>query len=538
MTVVRRLLVLLAFTVLPAVGSAFASAPNIYITQSGSASGNCTANVQTPAFFNSSANWGSGASQIGPGTTVLICGTFTGSGGATEFTFHGSGVNGNPVVLKFDTGAQLTAPFWSANGAINCSNLSYIVVDGGTNGIIQNTANGTSLANHQTSTGFFGSNCTNSEVKNLTISNIYINQGSSSNASDTGGASTTDIVFNGNATNSKVDHNTVSQAKTGIQFAGDPGGDASNIQIYSNSISDMDWGVNVGGGDSGDTFNNVSIYDNTITNWTNWQFPTGAFHQDGIILFNVGNPSAGISANIYDNYIYGNLGVGSPTGFIYCADFSSCTIYNNSLVNTSNVIYGLMWLGQSSNMGHNMNVYNNTIVGATSRDVCIMLNITGKANIENNVCTGPSGMFAYSTYWGSLSQFEATVTTSNFNDWNIGSNAWGSQATGSTASYSTWTSAGYDANSKQSNPELNSTPYTLQSGSPAIGLGTNLTSLGLSALDTGAPQTFGAGGSCGNGCLTRAGSGSWDAGAYPFSSSSVGTSSPPAPPTDLSAIVQ
>jgi hypothetical protein len=537
MTVVRRLLVLFAFIVLPAVGSVFASAPSIFITQSGSPTGNCTANLQTPAFFNSSSNWGSGASQIGPGTTVLICGTFTGTAGATEFTFRGSGTNGNPVVLKFDTGARLTAPYWSGNGAINCSNLSFIVVDGGTNGIIQNTSNGTSLANHQSSSGFFGSNCTNSEVKNLTISNIYMNQGSSSGASDTAGANTTDIVFNGNATSSKVDHNTVSSAKTGIQFAGDPNGDASNIQIFSNSISDMDWGINIGGGDSGDTFNNVSIYDNTITNWTNWQFPTGAYHQDGIILFNVGNPSAGITANIWGNYIFGNLGVGSPTGFIYCADFSSCTIYNNVLINSGNLIYGIMWLGQSGNMGKNMNVYNNTIVANNRGDVCITLNITGTSSIENNICTGPSGITLYGSYHPSLSSFAATVGKSNNNDWNIGSGpAFGSLASGATASYSNWTSLGYEGNSTQAQPNLNSSPYTLQSGSPAIGLGTNLTSLGLTALDTGAPQTFGAGGSCGNECLGRANSGNWDAGAYPFSS--VGTSTPPAPPTDLSAIVQ
>ncbi len=107
----------------------------------------------------------------------------------------------------------------------------------------------------------------------------------------------------------------------------DPGGDASNIQIYSNTISDMDWGINVGGGDSGDTANNLAIYDNNITNWTNWQYPTSALHQDGIILFNVGNSSAGLTANIYSNYIHGDLGTGSPTGFIYCADFTSCTIY-------------------------------------------------------------------------------------------------------------------------------------------------------------------------------------------------------------------
>jgi hypothetical protein len=196
-----------------------------------------------------------------------------------------------------------------------------------------------------------------------------------------------------------------------------------------------------------------------------------------------------------------------------------------------------MWLGQSGNMGKSMYVYNNTIVANNRGDICITLNITNTSAIENNICTGPSGITLYGSYHSSISSFAATVGKSNNNDWNIGSGpAFGSLASGATASYSSWTSLGYDAQSVQSQPNLNSTPYTLQSGSPAIGLGTNLTSLGLSALDTGAPQTFGAGGSCGNECLVRASSGTWDAGAYPYSSSPVGAT-PPAPPTDLTAIV-
>jgi hypothetical protein len=535
MVVVQKTFLMIGFLGLLLVGSAFGSATNIYITQSGSASGNCTTNVQTPAFFNNSSNWGAGSSQIGPGTTVLVCGTFTGSVGATEFTFQGGGTIGNPVKLLFDTGAQLTAPYWSANGAISCSNRSYIVVDGGTNGVIQNTANGTSLTYHQTSTGFNAWGCTNSEVKNLTIKNIYVNQGSSSGATDSAGANTQGIVFNGSSTDSIADNNTVSQAKTGIMFCADANGDASNIQIYENTISDIDWGINVGGGDSGDTFNNVSIYKNSITNWTNWQFPTNAFHQDGIILFNVGNPSAGITANIWDNYIHGDLGVGSPTGFIYCADFSTCTIYNNVLINSGNLIYGIMWLGQGNNFGKDMYVYNNTIVANNGKDICITLNITGTASIENNICTGPSGIMAFGSYQSSLSSFIATVGTSDNNDWNIGSgDAFGSLASGTTASYTTWKSSGYEANSTQSNPLLSSTaPYTLQSGSPAIGLGANLTIQGIATLDTGAPQAFGAASSCGTGCLGRALTGSWGAGAYPYSASVV-----VAPPTALTATVQ
>ena len=535
MKVVLRIFVLVAFGILAAVGPAFASATNIYITQSGSPSGNCTSNVQTPAFFNSPSNWGSGASQIGPGTTVLICGTFTGSAGATEFNFQGSGASGNTITLQFDTGAQLTAPYWSGNGAINCSDHSYTVVDGGTNGLIQNTANGTSLTYHQTSTGYYGSNCTNTEIKNLTIKNIYINQGSSSSASDTGGSNTTGIVINSNSTNSTIHNNTVSSCKTGIQLATDSGGDASNTFIYNNTISDIDWGVNIGGGDSGDTINPVNIHDNDISNWTNWQFPTGAYHQDGIILFNVGNQSAGIFANIYNNYIHGDLGVGSPTGFIYCADFSTCTIYNNVLINSGHLIYGIMWLGQSGNMGKNMYVYNNLIVTNNSGDICITLNITSTADVEGNICTGNGGGTIFGTYHTSLSSFAATVAVSDHNNWNVTGNAYGSLANGNSASYSSWKSLGYEPNSSQSNPNLNPSapPYTLQSGSAAIGLGANLTSLGISGLNTTAPMTFGVGGSCGNGCVTRATSGSWDAGVY-SSSGSVTV----APPTGLSAVVQ
>lgn len=498
-----------------AVPTCFGSATKVYITQSGSPAGNCTANVQTPAFFNSSSNWGSGASQIGPGTTVLICGTFTGAAGATEFTFQGSGANGNPVTLQFDSGAVLTAPYWSGSGAISCSNHQYIVVNGGTNGLIENTANGTGLANQQTSGGVEGNSCSNMQVENLTIKGIYMNQGSSSSASDGNGDSTYDIQFNGTSTNNIVNNNTLSSSKTAISFAPDPG-DGSNIQIYGNSTSDMDWGIVVGGGDSGTTINNLVIHDNTITNWTNWQFPSSVYHQDGIIIFNDVNP-AGLTATLYNNHIYGDLGVGSPTGFIYCGGHTSCTLYNNLLVNTGHVIYGIMWLGASSILGKDMNVYNNTIVDTTgTTGVCIMLNISGQANVENNICTG-SHLYPYSSY---LSSLTSVMAVSNYNDWNTGSIAFGSQTSGSTSSYSSWLSAGFDAASTTASPNLN-VSYHLGAGSAAAGLGTNLTSLGIATLNmdmAGNPRS--------------ATASKWDAGVY------VANTKAPAPPTNLTGTVQ
>ena len=52
---------------------------NIYISQNSSGAGNGAdcADALPVSWFNNSANWGGGASQIGPGTTVHVCGTIT-----------------------------------------------------------------------------------------------------------------------------------------------------------------------------------------------------------------------------------------------------------------------------------------------------------------------------------------------------------------------------------------------------------------------------------------------------------------------------
>ena len=60
--------------------------------------------------------------------------------------------------------------------------------------------------------------------------------------------------------------------------------------------------------------------------------------------------------------------------------------------------------------------------------------------------------------------------------------------------------------------------FYLTGGSPAIARGTNLTPTcsSMYGLCIGAPQFFGAGGSCGSGCVSQTNS-SFDVGAFPFS---------------------
>src|SRR5262249_9074967 len=148
----------------------------IYLSQNGtaSASGADCGNAVPVSFFNSAPNWGSGVNQIGPGTTVHLCGTITGPANSTGLSFQGSGTSGNPITLVFEKDAVMQAPYWassvggSAAGAITLdSGRSWIVVDGGQNGVIRNTANGSSWPNRAASTGISGFNCSNCTIRNL-----------------------------------------------------------------------------------------------------------------------------------------------------------------------------------------------------------------------------------------------------------------------------------------------------------------------------------------------------------------------------------
>ena len=117
-------LVALVLSGLAATGAS-AQASNVYITQDGGGNGVCSSNVHNPAWFNNSANWGNSSSQIGPGTTVHLCGTFNAPAGANSYLrFQGSGTSGNPITLLFETGAIVQAPYFSMKFSVTASKAS------------------------------------------------------------------------------------------------------------------------------------------------------------------------------------------------------------------------------------------------------------------------------------------------------------------------------------------------------------------------------------------------------------------------------
>jgi hypothetical protein len=528
MITVRKLLFAIIFLSLVSAGCAFGSAANVYITQNGSPTGSCTSNVQTPAFVTTAGNWGSGSSQIGPGTTVLFCGTFNLSVGSSLASFLGSGNSTSPVTFKLDSNAIIQSPAMGSDsaGAFNCNGKSYVTVDGDGTGTIENTANGTGLANARSSSGLYFSNCTNAVVNGLVIKNIYLNQENNSSGS---GQYTADIACGGvtttgsTCTGMQIYNNTLNNARAGININFDSGNDASKVAIYNNTISDHAWGITFAADNASSTASGVIIHDNNINSFLNWTDNVATYHTDGLILYNDVNAKSYDTYQIYNNHFSGSLGKYSATGYIACGRMSTCTIFNNVMVDTgSTPAYGYIWLYTPNGPD---SVYNNTLVASSGGGFGVTLgddaglgggttsNLTVKDNIFINVTVGIHDYRSLTT----------DVAASDNNVWRTPSGDAPQFATndGSEFSYATWQKDGFDLNSTTSDPLLASN-YVPQSGSSAIGLGANLTPLNVPPLDVdmaGNPRP-------------ASGGVSWVSGAFNNTSGGL------APPTGLVAVVK
>jgi len=510
-----RFLLRLALSLFAGIFAMFLSAPssaaaasNIYISQNGGGTGTSCSSASSVAWFNNSGNWGSGSAQIGPGTTVHLCGTFTGTAGQTLLTFQGSGTSGSPITLLFESGANLTAPYWNGtDGAIYVNGLSYITIDGGTNGTIQNTENGTGLAYEQPSAGVRVNNSSNVTIQNLTVANICQHTAVTDlTGCIQGGNGDGGILINGPAPNLLVTKNTVHDSENCI-FYGGANGD-TGVTISDNTVSRCNWGV---GADQSGTSSGFTVTGNDISQASNWDDANdGAFHHNGIMIF----PQNGDVMNnvvIANNYIHDING--HETAHIFLdpsgtGDLPGVRVYNNVLTTTTGGGPANAFITDGAGVSGAL-VFNNTISGAGAQGISGQVSPTFKNNIITGMTTGISLNSGYTNVTSGSNDLSGLINT---------------------------VTAGIDldASSITGNPELTSN-YMLGPGSPAAGKGTNLTSLGITGLDTGAPQYFGISYACGAGCQVRPSTGPWDMGAY-YQGSVVGNQ--PSPPTGLIATVQ
>jgi len=506
----KRFVLLLVFAML---GASLCKANDVYLAQNatGGGDGSSCGSAKAVSFFNSSGNWGTGSSQIGPGTTVHLCGTITGAAGSTILTFQGSGTSSSPITVLFESGAGLTAPYWSNQGGIITNSHNYITIDGGANGYLTNAANGSTKGNQQDTKGISIGGCTGCVVKNLTISNMYVH------TTGTGGGNSYSVYLYGGNSNT-ITGNTINDARWCLFYIYQAGSTSSNTVVSNNTFTNCDHGVAAGDGNGGAKLANLTISGNTFHDMVNWDEPTDSFHHDYIHVWAVGGGSGITGLQIFNNYFYGDPGQNN-TALINVETQSSNTndgamLYNNLLTNSSKT--HLPPYGYISSGGTNISLLNNTIVGgSTSQNVaneCFYLGGT-HYKIMNNTCQNV-GLFLYLPAKGS-------IATADYNNWYNGG---GMYATTSFLATLAWKALCLcDAHSTTTNPNLDSN-FKPQSNSPVVQAGTNLSSMGVSSLNKDKALN------------KRVSSGNWDIGAYAISTAADGPT--PNAPTGLSASVQ
>jgi len=562
------------FTSLLILATVFASASDIYIAQnaSGGNNGSDCADAHAASWFNSSSNWGSGSAKIGPGTTVHLCGAFAAPAGSNGFlTFQGNGSDGNPITVQFEAGSTISAPYWGTNGAISANGGSYLVVDGvctasnsagqctATQGTVQATLNGSPGASCpggpcQYQQNGFGVNlspgsasCNNCEIKNLTISNMYIHTAKSN---DSGGNNGVELMGNNISIDNNIIHDTCWAINTGYTSAG-----TSNVSVFNNTLYNIDHGVAVGD-DGNASLSGLYIYGNIIHDFSNWDTAGDYWHHDGIHVFANNSSKLAAPIAIYNNYIYGNWGNNLNAGIyievaVSGASIATHYVFNNIFAPSS---------GTSANGAINDKVngtcgsfYNNDGIGTGS------VNAPGFNYGEGGgTCSGgyvKNSIFAGTGTNGNIGIYalNATPTASDYNVWfntYLGDAMYYSAngqwfvcvihqpgCTGSSAWDST---TGFDTHSTTSNPLLTSS----SSCSSGTATGCNLSSSSSAAYSAGTNLYSTCNGQPNPGlgalCYDYAGnqrptSGNWDIGAFAYNGS--GGSAPNAP-TGLTASVQ
>jgi hypothetical protein len=309
------------------------AAGDVFVAQVGSGlvDGSSCANARPVSFFNGAANWGSGK-PIGPGAVVRLCGTIS-----SGLTAQASGASGNPITVRWEPGARLSEPVCPLSGCFNTNSQSDLVLDGGSNGVVENTDNGTNLGHQSPTKQIVAVNCDRCEIKNLTVQNAYVHVGANAETDQT---QMTALDISGS--NWSVHDNTIHDAGWAITstFVCSTG----NVRLYGNNIYNFDHAWTPRTHTPCTHWGPFFFYANHVHDPANWDTASNAYHHDGIHCFvETGAGAAHLDGfYIYNNRFDGNWGNAHTTSPIfeqgnYPGDTQSCSDDTSPLYLFNNV---------------------------------------------------------------------------------------------------------------------------------------------------------------------------------------------------------
>jgi hypothetical protein len=338
-------------------------------------------------------------------------------------------------------------------------------VDGGSNGLIQYSDNGTALAYHTGASGIIANpTLGNITVQNITVSNLYVHVPGTADTKDVGAG----IYIHGNITNIVVHNCAVYEAQKGIYTTYAPGSASGNWNLYSNTLQNVSWGIAGGDENTGAKLDGLQIHDNAISGLSKWDTSNNWFHENGTYFWAEQSGSYITNVFIYRNKIGPDLGSHTTAG-IFLSSAAGSGIKNVNIYD--NVLFG-GGAGNGAIYGQNcqdVNVFNNTLSGtrhisfARGRDITLNNNLFANLSVPVGFDTVSNRSCDYSLFF-------------NLNPW---SGSWGDS---SQFTYSAWRALGYDAHSivAADSPFVTKpNDFHLRIASPAIGAGVNLSGLAV-----------------------------------------------------------
>jgi hypothetical protein len=440
--------------------SVFGASYFIAQTTTGNGSGSDISDCQSLSWLNST------HTQVA-GDTYNLVGTLT-----TNLYINASGSSGNPITVYFESGANFTAPTWGSTyesqggGAITINSQNYITIDGGSNGLIQTTANGTTLANQTNSTGVGAISCSYFFVKNLTVGPMYNRTSTSDELAGGVGVQDEPLIPGSYFTGYTVSNCVIHDCASGIDTSYTAG--CSNITYVGNTIYRCNWGGGCGDRSTNATLVNVLVAYNNVYDFSNWDDPIGDnYHHNGFYFWaDTGAPAGRLNGVTYEaNTIGPNFGVNATSGMWVDGYSTNVLMYNNLIICNTNDAPNNGML-QITAFG---SVLNNTFIGggagyAVSAGITNYTTIV-KGNLSEYCLPFVNNYGVGNLIMDSNSVYDASILYSI-----------GSGGTGNFLTFAEIQAMGYETHTITNNPYLNSNG-TLQSNSPAIGIGANFSSL-------------------------------------------------------------
>jgi hypothetical protein len=534
-----------------------AEASDFYVAQNttGSGSGSDPSDCLSLASVNSI--WPARA-----GDTIHLVGTLT-----NTLTIGGSGTAGSPTTIYFEPNAKFSAPTLAITvNFINMDSRSWIVIDGGSNGLLELTDNGTAgnydYQNNAVAVYGASAGVDHVTIKNLSIRNLY----QRTTNTDSGTAQAIYIIGS-DVTYSNL---TLGEAYDGIRQSYTPSV-TSNLTIVNCTFTNYNHAIEIGAGASvSPAIENIIIENSVFQSGDMFETYSGGevgLHRNAIFIFDesgMGGFNRGVYTGCISNLIIaGNyikhgwhpLGTAAGSGAMFFdgGSYFHVRVFNN----VSTLAYPLQWSGGGglvNGQGTDVLVANNTAImwqtngvyGGSGSGSFQGLTIGG-TNVwcYNNVDVGGSGIWI--TAWVSVGNLTNNLPTLAWaeqgiiSDYNIYNGQNGNSFVNMVVetnglltetlldSFSQWRNTysiangfNFDAHSTTASVQLNSNFQPLSTDTVAIGHGTNLTAFAIADNLPGLTNDF-----AGN---PRPATGNWTIGAYNASGSS------PAPLVSLVAL--